>query len=118
MAVLWVLLGGFVGAPLRFGFGRWVAKRWRGSFPLGTFLINVIGSLCLGLLYGAQTSQTAWLLFGTGVLGAFTTFSTFGVETVALFENKRTALALLYVLASALAGILGAALGLAWYTGK
>ncbi|PWK05986.1 fluoride efflux transporter CrcB [Tumebacillus permanentifrigoris] len=118
MEFLWVLLGGCIGAPLRFGVGRFVSKKWQGAFPLGTFLINIIGSFCLGLLYGAQTSQSVWLLLGTGVLGAFTTFSTFGVETVGLLEKKRVALALSYVLLSALVGILGAYLGQAWYTGR
>ena len=51
------------------------------------------------------------------MLGAFTTFSTFGVEAVGLFEKKKPVLAVLYVLSSALFGLLGAYLGQAWYTG-
>ncbi|MBL0389341.1 fluoride efflux transporter CrcB [Tumebacillus sp. ITR2] len=117
MGAFWVLLGGCVGAPLRFGVSRFVGKRWKGGFPLGTFLINVAGSVCLGALYGAELSPTATLLFGTGLLGAFTTFSTFGVEAVGLVEKKKPVLAVLYVLSSALFGLLGAYLGQAWYTG-
>ncbi|KEO82193.1 fluoride efflux transporter FluC [Tumebacillus flagellatus] len=117
MAVLWVLLGGMLGAPLRFGATRLTAKFWKHKFPLGTFWINVVGSFCLGALYGAQAGETAWLLVGTGVLGAFTTFSTFGVEAAGLFEQKTPLLALLYLLGSSFCGLLGAALGQAWYTG-
>lgn len=118
MDALWVVLGGMLGAPLRFWFGRFTSKWWQGAFPLGTFLINVIGAFFLGLLYGAQVGHEATLLFGTGVLGAFTTFSTFGVEAVGLLERKRVLLALLYVLGSAVIGILGAYLGQAWSSGS
>jgi CrcB protein len=115
--LLFVLLGGAVGAPLRVWLGRVILKRWSGPFPLHTLLINVLGSLLLGLLVAATGGEGAvWRLFGTGVLGAFTTFSTFGVEAVTLLERGKTALALTYVLTSALLGVLAAWAGLAWYT--
>ncbi|HEU4962581.1 MAG TPA: fluoride efflux transporter CrcB [Bacilli bacterium] len=114
-----VMLGGAVGALLRFEIGRQVAKKWRKAFPLGTFLINLVGSFCLGLVFAYTHQQApAWVypLLGTGLLGGFTTFSTFGVETVQLMQKQRQALALLYVIASALLGLLGAWLGYTCYT--
>ncbi|MGB8956035.1 MAG: fluoride efflux transporter CrcB [Tumebacillaceae bacterium] len=107
MAVFFVLIGGFLGAPLRFFVGRVVKK-----VPLGTFVINVTGSLLLGMMWAATGGQGAWYaLLGTGVLGAYTTFSTFGVEAVTLWEQGRSGLALLYVVGSALCGLAAAWLG-------
>ena len=104
MAVFYVLLGGMIGAPLRFFVGRAVRK-----VPLGTFVINVTGSFLLGLLWAATGGQGAWYsLLGTGLLGAYTTFSTFGVEAVTLWEQGRALLAISYVIASALCGLAAA----------
>ncbi|MFP5252544.1 MAG: fluoride efflux transporter CrcB [Actinomycetes bacterium] len=99
MTVALVLLGGAVGAPLRYLVDLLVRSRNRSGFPWGTFLVNVTGSLALGVLMGVVGSGDAptWLvpLVGTGVCGAFTTFSTFGFETVRLLEEgeARTAAA-------------------------
>src|SRR5437867_8124037 len=88
---LLVGVGGFVGANARFVMARWVGSFVEGRFPLGTFLINVSGSFLLGML-GALVSQrlvpnadALRLALGVGFLGAFTTFSTFEYETLALF---------------------------------
>lgn len=107
MAVFLVLIGGFFGAPLRFFVGRAVRR-----VPLGTFVINVTGSLLLGMMWAATGGQGAWYtLFGTGVLGAYTTFSTFGVEAVTLWEHGRAELAVLYMIGSALCGLAAAWVG-------
>jgi CrcB protein len=112
----WVVLGGMIGAPLRFWIGRVVTQRWKRAFPLGTFLINVTGSFLIELLYAG--TQVAWVkaFVGTGILGAYTTFSTFGVETVTLLEQKKVGMAVGYVVISALVGLGAARLGQAWYT--
>lgn len=114
---LLLLLGAF-GAGLRYALSRLVQRRWRSAFPLATLLINMSGSLALGMLYGLMHSQRIsyeiWLLFGTGLLGAFTTFSTFGVEAVALIERKQYGYALFYVFGSALIGLAAAWLGMEW----
>lgn len=73
-----VAVGGFVGACTRYGVGLLVA-----GAP-GTLVANVVGSLALGVLVGVSPGRRATLLFGTGLLSSFTTYSTFAVETVAL----------------------------------
>lgn len=113
----WVILGALIGAPLRYGIGRAVAKRYRRAFPLGTFLINVTGSFLLGLLFVAVQADWARAFLGTGLLGAYTTFSTFGTEAVGLLEQKKVGLAALYVFGSAVVGIAAAWLGGTCYTG-
>lgn len=91
MTVLLVLLGGAVGAPLRYLTDLFVQSRHDSVFPWGTFSVNVIGSLILGAAAGAVSKGAApgWVLtlVGTGFCGALTTFSTFGFETVRLTEE-------------------------------
>lgn len=113
----WVVLGGMIGAPLRFWIGRVVSSRWKRAFPLGTFMINVTGSFLLGIVTVATHSWVQAFL-GTGILGAYTTFSTFGVEAVTLIEQKKVGLAASYVVLSALLGLAVAWLGGTWYTGR
>lgn len=116
MLLAGVMLFGALGAALRSALSRLVQRRWRSSFPLATWLINVSGSFALGILYGLMHSQRigyeTWLLLGTGWLGAFTTFSTFGVEAVTLIEQKKYGYALFYVFGSALIGLVFAWLGM------
>ncbi len=91
MTVLLVLLGGAVGAPLRYLTDLVISSRHDSVFPWGTFTVNVAGSLVLGGLAAAVSTAgaPAWLLTlgGTGFCGALTTFSTFGYETVRLAED-------------------------------
>lgn len=101
--ILFVGLGGFIGASLRYWLGGLV-QDWSGSvtFPYGTLAVNLIGCLVIGLLSqvaearGVFTSQTRLLVF-TGVLGGFTTFSTFGNETYNFLQDGENQLALLNV---------------------
>src|SRR3954466_2498390 len=111
MEMLLVAAGGAVGSMARYQIGAWVLARtetW--SFPLGTFIVNVLGCLIAGVLIGAAeyrgflTPELRLLLF-TGFLGGFTTFSAFGVETVALIERGQFAVATGYVAASVLCGL-------------
>jgi CrcB protein len=115
MTLVLVLLGGAVGAPLRYLADGWVSARTRSSdLPWGTLGVNVTGSFLLGLL--AAVAPT-WLLelAGSGLCGALTTFSTFSFETVRLVEQGRVRPALLNVGASVGLGLAAAALG--WWLG-
>jgi CrcB protein len=109
MTVLLVLVGGAIGAPLRYLTDLFVASRHDSVFPWGTFTVNVAGSLVLGATAGAVTTAggPAWVLtlVGTGFCGALTTFSTFGFETVRLVENGSLRAAALNVSASLLVGM-------------
>ncbi|CDR09771.1 fluoride efflux transporter CrcB [Streptomyces iranensis] len=88
---LLVIAGGLVGAPLRYLTDRAVQTRHDSVFPWGTFLVNMVGCLVLGLLTGAAAegaaSQRLQLLLGTGLCGALTTYSTFSYETLRLAEE-------------------------------
>ncbi len=112
-AGLWcavALLGGF-GAIARFVVDGAVGSRVAGSFPLGTFVVNISGALALGLLAGLAVTGNAVLLAGTATLGSYTTFSTWMLESQRLGENAEPALGLLNILASLLFGVAGAAVG-------
>ncbi|MER6105858.1 fluoride efflux transporter CrcB [Streptomyces sp. NPDC001832] len=109
---LLVIVGAAVGAPLRYLTDRAVQSRHDTVFPWGTFVVNVTGSLILGLLTGAVAAGAAsshlQLLLGTGLCGALTTYSTFGYETLRLAEDGAKFYAAANVVASLVAG-LGAA---------
>jgi len=122
MKMLLVAAGGAVGSMTRYQIGAWVLARtetW--AFPLGNFLVNVLGCLIAGVLIGIDeqrhflTLELRVLLF-TGFLGGFTTFSAFGVETVALVERGAFGVATVYVLSSVIIG-LGALLAAVKLTG-
>lgn len=91
MSVVLVLLGGAVGAPLRYLADRYVSARHDSVLPWGTFAVNIAGSFLLGLVASLVVNHAApdWVLtlVGTGFCGAFTTYSTFGYETVRLVED-------------------------------
>jgi CrcB protein len=114
---LLVLLGGAVGAPLRYLTDRAVQARHDSIFPWGTFTVNVAGSLILGVLTGAALSGAAGpdvqLLLGTGFCGALTTYSTFSYETLRLAETGARFLAAANVVASIVAALGAVFVGLA-----
>ncbi|MFB5268040.1 fluoride efflux transporter CrcB [Paenibacillus enshidis] len=116
--MIWLIgIGGIAGTVLRFGLGKAVSARLGTAYPWGTWLINISGSLLLGALYqlylAGSLSPALWGMLGVGFCGAYTTFSTFGYETLQLIDSGRSGRAALYVLSSALLGIAGAALGMA-----
>ncbi len=113
MGVFWVALGGALGSVARYGVGL-AAMRWFGvGFPWGTLAVNVIGGLAMGLLAARAGSEheSVRLLLGVGLLGGFTTFSAFSLETVRLMEHQ-PGLAALYVGASLVLSIGACWLGL------
>jgi CrcB protein len=110
-----VLLGGAVGAPLRYLTDLFVQSRHDSVFPWGTFTVNVAGSLILGVTAAivTQLGSPAWVLalVGTGFCGALTTFSTFGFETIRLVEEGAILAAVTNSLASLLAAFAACAGG-------
>lgn len=116
MLVLYIALGGAFGAVARYTLSSWIHS-WAGSdFPWGTFTINAIGSLLIGLSlhYLDATDATPELraLVTVGILGAFTTFSTFTYEAIVLLQEGAWARAAAYTLGSLAIGLLAAGSGL------
>ena len=100
---LLVGLGGAAGAALRWSAGELVPRN-DGSFPIATFVVNVVGCALIGLAARRLTrGSDAWLVLVTGALGGLTTFSTFAVETRALLASGHTAIAFAYVAATSFA---------------
>jgi CrcB protein len=118
MAYLIVFLGGGLGAALRHGVNLAVARLLGSAFPYATMFENVSGSLVMGLLAGYFAFRSGlpqhWQLFlTTGILGGYTTFSTYSLDAALLYERGALGLAALYVLGSVVAAIGGLFAGLA-----
>ncbi|MGD9736435.1 MAG: fluoride efflux transporter CrcB [Solirubrobacterales bacterium] len=112
-ALVWVgvaLLGGG-GAIARFLVDRAVSRRFDSSFPLGTLVVNASGALLLGFLFGVAVRGHAYLLAGTAVLGSYTTFSTWMLESQRLGEDGEARALAANVLLSSVIGLAAAALG-------
>ncbi len=112
-----LLLAGAVGAPARYLLDGAVQDYTEGPFPWGTFVVNMTGSLLLGLITGAALyhafPDTPKIWLGTGFCGAYTTFSTFTFETIRLLEEGAITDAFANAAASLLTGTVAAAGGLA-----
>ena len=110
--------GGALGAMARYGAGMLIGRLWPMSFPLATLLINVIGSLAMGLFVGLMARWLpAWqsdarLFVAVGILGGFTTFSSFSLDTIVLIERGEVIAAGAYVLLSVVLCLIGLYLGL------
>lgn len=127
MAFLWVGIGGFIGAVARFQVGRWLAVSEPqqqatlagislAGFPLATLAVNVTGSFLIGLLAflnidGATLHENFRLLLITGVLGGFTTFSSFSLETLQLLLDGGHVRAIANIVANLVLCLLFVALG-------
>ena len=117
MPLLYVMLGGALGSGARFLVGR-AALAWLGAgFPWGTLAVNVLGGFLMGALYSLTDRAgvaEGWRLFlGVGLLGGFTTFSAFSLDTVELMQRGAFSPALTYVAASVLGACLALWAGLA-----
>jgi fluoride exporter len=113
LQMLLVALGGALGSVARFGVG-FAAARWFGlAFPWGTLAVNVIGGLAMGMMAAriGPEHDSMRLFIGTGLLGGFTTFSAFSLETVRLLEHQ-PGLAALYAIASLVLSVGGCWAGL------
>ena len=117
LTILLLGLAGGLGAGTRFVVDGLVRSRLRTALPVGTIAINITGSFLLGLVAGAVIVHAAPLalqaIAGTGFLGGYTTFSTASFETVRLIQSRRTGLALLNGIGTAIAAVAAAAAGLA-----
>ncbi len=118
MAYIVVFLGGGLGAALRHGINLALARMLGGGFPCATFFINVSGSFVMGLIaawfaFKGDASQHWRLFLTTGILGGYTTFSTFSLDAALLYERGQLTLAAVYVIGSVVLGLIGLFAGLA-----
>jgi CrcB protein len=113
---LWICLGGALGTGARYLLSGWLAEAWGPGFPVGTLAINVLGSFLLGLIMQvALTTElippTLRLFLSTGLIGGFTTYSSFNYETLKLFQDSAWGLGALNLAVTVLsclgAGLLG-----------
>ena len=115
--IIYIAIGGAIGSVFRYLISVKINKIWLHSFPLATFLINILGCFILGIIIGFLDKQEIvnanfkWFLI-TGFCGGFTTFSTFSLESVNLIENENSLLALLYICLSIFIGLLSIWMGL------
>jgi CrcB protein len=116
-AYLWVAFGGAIGATARFGVVQLAVARWGATFPWGTLVVNILGSLAIGFLaavFSARNTDPSLRFFLiTGVLGGYTTFSAFSLETLAMLYEQRWGAATSYVGGSVILGLAASALGYA-----
>ncbi len=114
--VLAIALGAAIGANLRYGIGLWAAQRFGTAWPYGTFIINLLGCLLIGVLLTLAAnrltlSEPVRLMLVTGLLGGFTTFSTFGYESFTLFNAGNWLAAAGYVGGSVVGGLIAVVIG-------
>lgn len=117
MGILAVFIGGGLGSASRYLVGKLANAAGAASFPLGTFVVNAVGCFLIGFLFAAFEERAVptelRLLTITGFLGGFTTFSSFGLETVNLLKGGETGLALANVALSVALGLAFVVLGMA-----
>lgn len=116
LLILGIGMAGGLGSGLRYLTDTLISRRLRDRFPWGTFMVNAIGSLTVGLIVGLASSviSEAWTtILGTGLLGGYTTFSTTSLETVQLLRKKRYLAAAMNSIGSLLLCVACAGAGLA-----
>ena len=115
--LLFIALGGASGAVSRYLLANWVHSLWEGKLPMGTLLVNMVGSFAIGIVYvllvERQLIHADWRgVLMVGFLGAFTTFSAFSLETISLLEAGHIVHALAYMLGSAVLCVVMAGLAI------
>lgn len=116
MKYFYLIIGGSIGTLLRFLTSSWLFETYPGSkFPWGTFLVNLSGSFLIGILAGLNQSNefnmNIRLFLFAGLLGGFTTYSGYALETFSMLKANQTSLAFIYILSTTLFGVLLAASG-------
>lgn len=118
MDLLWVGVGGFIGANARYVMGRAIDDRVDTTFPAGTLTINVLGSIAIGVLLTLLAERYApshalRLLIVTGFLGGYTTFSSYAYEAITLADRGQLGRSLVYILGSNGLALVGCVAGVA-----
>jgi CrcB protein len=115
--ILLVGTGGFIGSVCRYLLSQFIQGKFLSAFPFGTLGVNLLGCFAIGAIFALSdrgSMNGEWRLFlATGICGGFTTFSAFSNETVALMRGGQLTYALMYVLASVVAGVLATFLAIA-----
>lgn len=111
-----VMAGGAIGAGLRHLFGRWTLTTFGADYPWGTLGVNLIGGLAMGLLVGLLArsggNEQVRLALGVGVLGGFTTFSTYSLEAALMLERRDYGLAAAYIVGSVVLAVVALFIGM------
>lgn len=116
--ILWIAFGGAIGSVLRYLISA-ALQGSAGLFPIGTMIVNIVGSILLGVLFAVQDggqktlSDELWFFLSIGLCGGFTTFSTFGLETYLLWKEKHVVEAALYMISSMIVAPAAIAIGYA-----
>ena len=116
-ACIIVFVGAGLGGMLRHFTNLLAAHQWGINFPYGTFIVNIIGSLLMGIIAGyfalrGESSPSVKLFLATGILGGFTTFSAFSLEVALMYERGDLRSALLYSLSSVVLSVSGIFIGM------
>jgi CrcB protein len=108
--------GSFIGGILRYLLSQYIQVRNSSLFPWGTLAVNIMGCLLIGVVFGlaekGNMTQTLKLFLTTGILGGFTTFSAFSVETFTLLRSGQQVVAIAYIGSSVLIGLLATFIGI------
>ena len=117
MNLLYIGTGGFIGAILRYSISKLINQKFPfASIPYGTLFVNITGAFILAYLmslsiHKMEVSKEVILFFGTGMLGAFTTFSTFMYESISMIENSNFMFSAIYISISIIAGVFSSYFG-------
>ncbi len=113
--LLFVMAGGAIGSALRYQAACWMHRLMNTTFPVGTLFVNVVGSFAIGLLWSlfeqSNLSPNWRLFFFTGLMGGFTTFSSFSLETLHLLRTRDYGWALTNIMSSQVLGLLAVVIG-------
>lgn len=109
MNLLYLIIGGSIGTTLRYLAGQWAGQLYHGIWPVGTLAVNLIGSFIIGLLWGVldtdSLSPAIKNLVFIGILGSFTTYSTYSLDILNLIRMGEVKTSILYLLASNILGL-------------
>ena len=111
MVYLWIAIGSAIGGVSRYALGVWILSKYSSGYPWHTFVINILGSVLIGLFATTVRPAPLRLFLTVGICGGFTTFSSFSYETVTLLRDGHSARALAYAGLSVLVCVAGAWVG-------